>query len=302
MLSKLLCPENYNELKSLDDGIIDEKPLSDGVLEINLKHWSFFHPVVYTMRSMSHAIYRGVSNSDYALVPSLFRYNYLQEYVKSKEYDKAIDVIERCFNHFKNAIRGRRGMNAKHELTTYEVWSLGRHYGLPTPLLDWTYSPYVAFFFAFAEDNGCRKRSVYCLHKVKIEYYQRINKISYPKEGMSLISVEEFNSLDFYSPFTDENPRLINQGGLFTICRGVFSIEDWVKHHCITIENLFSEMHDSSKRGNWLLLKINIEASERERYKILRILNRMNINYASLFPDLSGAADYTRMQLAIKHY
>jgi hypothetical protein len=41
--------------------------------------------------------------------------------------------------------------NPKQEQQERELWSLGQHYGLLTPLTDWTEYPYVALFFAFAE-------------------------------------------------------------------------------------------------------------------------------------------------------
>lgn len=36
-----------------------------------------------------------------------------------------------------------------------------RHHGFPSPLLDWTKSPYIAAFFAMGEQNGAKRASVF---------------------------------------------------------------------------------------------------------------------------------------------
>ena len=50
------------------------------------------------------------------------------------------------------------------------------------------------------------------------------------------------------------------------------------------------------------MIKILITESPEDRSSFLRFLNRMNINYLSLFPDLEGAAKYCNMQLEIDNY
>ena len=51
----------------------------------------------------------------------------------------------------------------------------------------------------------------------------------------------------------------------------------------------------------WLVL-IKITMPSENRPAALRALNRMNINRASLFPDLAGASAYCNMNLQIDKY
>ncbi len=51
---------------------------------------------------------------------------------------------------FEKASSGLRGVTPK-ILNRDEWWALGRHYGLITPLLDWTEKPFIAAFFALTE-------------------------------------------------------------------------------------------------------------------------------------------------------
>jgi hypothetical protein len=59
-------------------------------------------------------------------------------------------VRNRYLEAFKVAAAGLRGPNPA-SLDTEQWWSLGRHFDLVTPLLDWTHSPYIAAFFPLWE-------------------------------------------------------------------------------------------------------------------------------------------------------
>ena len=76
-------------------------------------------------------IYRGVSDNEYLLLPSIGRL----DYSLSKEMN--------LFSHFKR--RGFQHIQGKDDV---EWLAVAQHHGLPTRLLDWTMNPLVAIFFA----------------------------------------------------------------------------------------------------------------------------------------------------------
>lgn len=262
-------------------GRVPFPPIVNGVRLVQLPSWRAFFPFINgTLRNPQDYIFRGQRKSSWKLESTLDRA--LRDTGKQAA---AARIARRHLYEFRLAIRGRRGANPQ-DLTENQRWALGQHYDLWTPLLDWTESPFVALYFAFekASSRQSGARAVFALSRPLVR--SKSTKI----EQEELESAARAEILEIIRPMTDENTRLVSQGGLFT--RGPFGIdiEKWTRTH----------FGGSSKSA--VLVKIVVPEEKGDRLEILRALNRMNINHRSLFPDITGSAKFCNMRLAVTGY
>jgi hypothetical protein len=191
--------------------------------------------------------------------------------------------------HFKRAVRGRLKDNSLVlSGEEDELWSVGQHHGLMTPLLDWTYSPYVALFFAFSKEDSEEEkenpyRAIYVLNK-------------------TFVSDDELcPDIRMFEPKKDDHGRLVNQAGLFTFSPYDSTIENKLADTLSSEEFVDDELRSASEDEQpgiiaRYICKIYIKNEDREG--CMRNLRRMNVHHASLFPDLIGASEYCNLLVA----
>ena len=206
--------------------------------------------------------YRGQANSEWPLIPSIQRNN-------NSFYEQVL-----CHSFYHNA---KQIMEHSISKSSYHRWlSLMQHYGLPTRMLDWTYSPLVSLFFAVNDNNNLDKdASIFVLIPEFLNKKQGFDPYIYPIDSYSAkpLIKSAFKKRDttnkVLSCFSTSNDlRLYVQ-------RAAFTIHD--SSQCI--ETLCDE--DS-------LYRINIPYSNKSYFK--KVLDLLDYNESVLFPDLSHVA------------
>jgi len=204
--------------------------------------------------NFAELLFRG-QNRDKPLLPKLGRLS-----LKGK-----IEIIEKLI-----LAEFERGVVPLSEFKPENEWDLlavAQHHGLPTRLLDWTYSSLVALWFAVSEspkkdDNGKMENGVVWILNAEVEDFRtdtekygplsdRITKIYRPKVVSRRISA---------------------QAGAFT----VHKIND--SGRIIKFEN--------HKRYGKNLIKVIIPFSQFSSLR--KSLNILGINNSTVFPDLDG--------------
>lgn len=157
-----------------------------------------------------------------------------------------------------------------------ELLNLAQHHGFPTPLLDWTESPYVAAFFAFADIPKIFYRED---EKVRIFmfdsdlWHKKHDRIASMLDPRPSFSVHIFNARD--------NKRAVPQQSVVSFSN-ICDIEGLIKYY------------EKEEKFRYLTM-IDIPAKDREI--AMKDLQVMGITASSMFPGLDGTCKWLKEKL-----
>jgi hypothetical protein len=226
-------------------------------------------------RFRSNFVFRGVPRVSHGLETSLQTGNFVQH--------------ER---HLLTSFRKYALRSAVHGDWVWNWLSLAKHHGLPTRLLDWTYSPYVAMHFATHDPKDFdQDGAIWCVeYRQTNELLPKALKKMLEKHDMHLFTTEMLNSaatsleqfdalsssdfvLFFEPPSLDE--RIVNQFALFSLPSGPD----------VELEALLAQCESAFKR-------IIIPAAL--KWEIRDKLDQANVTERVLFPGLDGLSQWLK--------
>lgn len=234
--------------------------------------------------------YRGQSNENWGLKTSIERHINNTEKIKIFE-DHSIDT-------FKNSLRIYSEKD--HQPNSKLAWlAFMQHYGVPTRLLDFSTSPYIALYFAI--ESGSLSENE-CFSLFSIDYANLIKKScayvvsvnsNFRKYGDNFFSqcevaFEEIIDKNSYDVLWFVDPKYLNsrmekQGGTF-LMSGSFNK---------TIDELLElDIYKDVSMTNILIPK-NLFTN------IYALLRKMNIGPKSIYGDLFGLAKHIQLEFKV---
>lgn len=255
-------------------------------------------------------IFRGQPNSEMKLTPSVFRSNntfddhslqapnkgdrnYLGRHLKAEEYSvfKFLEYadsvgIESPIDYSTSDIHSKlltSELNNKNHVEfnntfpdpkLHSAFAFAQHYGVPTRLLDWSESPFIAAYFAAQEhvlspnDKLGEYFSIFCL-------------------STQLVNNRNCENLCLVKAPRASNHFLQAQRGIFTL--NLDANNYYKTNGCWpSIEDNVSDIMKVTSFSKRPLIKLSLPSTE--AINLLRILYKMNITKLTLMPSLANAA------------
>ena len=250
-------------------------------------------------RFRSPFVFRGLSDKDYRLETSLMRLE--------GPFSQLERHLLRNFRKYSQTVSG-------HLPSFWHLLTIAQHHGLPTRLLDWTYSPYIALHFATANHEKFDIDGVIwvvnfertherlpaplkdCLGAEGAQAFtvELLSNLQPRNDGRTLQeessfhdvirSLEEFDGLGretdfllFFEPPSMDN-RIVNQFALFSVMPDAgMAVDDWL----------------SKRKG--LHKRVILPSSL--KWEIRDKLDQCNITERVLFPGLDGLSSWLK-----RHY
>jgi hypothetical protein len=211
--------------------------------------------------------FRGQNNSEYSLLPSLFR------------NQKGKSLEEEIYRKYRQIVHKIQPAQKSDWETLFDM----QHNWIPTRLLDWSENMGISVYFAVKYNTMQKDMSLYLLNPYELNNYSQKKDIPIiPDNSMGLEYVNNFINKNPFPPQYPlairpnfSNDRMIAQRGMFTIHGDDLTpIEILCPKAVVKIV---------------LSKKIINDAND--------FLEFANINEYTVFPDINGVADYIRRML-----
>lgn len=204
---------------------------------------------LYTSDIMSGKwMYRGLEKYDYPLIPGIGRLLNHKSFLNNKA--KLLKFEQSAFDEFRIS-----SYSELRETDKFVLLAVAQHHGLKTRLLDWTFSPLVALFFAVENEEKYNKDGALAV----LQSHFPFNNFGEAKSPF------DDKLEDYHFVFTPAlSPRIRAQQGIF---------------------QLFKDPTTAFEEAPYLV-KYKIPANAKKEIK--SELNDLGITYKTLFPDLDG--------------
>ena len=256
--------------------------MSDSTKIKTLSSWSDFVDHLSKDNKSGQFIYRGQSNPSWSLASPFERW-LLRSLDLMGHYPYISADPNAAADHGREYYQERRGSALQDfidlsngcfpievdKLKEFEQWVVGRHYGLITPILDWSSSPYVAAWFAFRDivlERWDETKPIQLGGHVSI-WELNLGEIEATEKIPDLIVHED--------PQIPELGRSSAQKSYYTELNNykVFELDGYLTKNGV---------QDCLKQ---LLLPINAIS------QAIKELSKMDIHCRTMFDDLAGAAE-----------